>query len=171
MSQANPVTADHYRWLFDYSYWARDRVLSQVAKLDHEGYVAPQGLDYGSIRGTLVHLLARETIWLDRWQGRPDSSISEVDLPTFEALQERWTREEARMRAFLDQLTDSKLAEIVEYVSAAANKRYAIPLWPMMSHLVNHGTQHRSEVALALTQTGLSPGDLDLILYLNPLPR
>jgi len=74
------------------------------------------------------------------------------------------------MRAFLNKLTDSDLTETVSYVSAVTNKRYTVALWPMMSHVANHGTQHRSEVALALTQLGLSPGDLDLIVYLNPLP-
>lgn len=170
MSQANLVSVDYYRWLFAYSYWARDRVLAQVAKLDHDAYVATRVLDCGSIRGTLVHWLAREVIWLDRWQGKADSLIDESDLPTFDALMERWTREEARMRAFLSDLTDSQLSKTVGYESALTNNRYAIPLWHMMSHVVNHGTQHRSEVALALTQLGLSPGDLDLIVYLNPLP-
>ncbi len=74
------------------------------------------------------------------------------------------------MRAFLGDRTDSQLTETVEYVTAVANRRYAILLWHMMSHVVNHGTQHRSEVAPALTQLGLSPGDLDLIVYVNPLP-
>jgi uncharacterized damage-inducible protein DinB len=170
MSQANLVTVEYYRWLYDYSYWARDRVLVQVAKLDHDAYIASRALDYRSIRGTLVHWLAREAIWLDRWQGKADSLIGESDLPTFSTLMERWTREEARMRAFLNELTEPQLLPTISYVSALTNNRYTIPLWHMMSHVVNHGTQHRSEVALALTQLGLSPGDLDLIGYLNPLP-
>ena len=170
MTRVSPVTVDYYRWLFDYSCWARDRVLAQVARLDHDAYVALRSLDHGSIRGTLVHWLARDAIWLARWQGRPDELISEADLPTFEALQERWAREEAQMRAFHGQLTDAELVETVRYVSALTGNRYAIPLWHMMSHVANHGTQHRSEVALALTRLGLSPGDLDMVVYLNPLP-
>ena len=40
-----------------------------------------------------------------------------------------------------------------------------VPVWQMLLHLANHGTQHRSEAALLLTAIGHSPGDLDLIDY------
>jgi uncharacterized damage-inducible protein DinB len=143
-------------------------VLTRVAELDHDAYVAPRALDHGSIRGTLIHWLARDAIWLARCKRQPDAFIGESNVPTFADLQRRWALEEAQMRALLEQLTDSALSEPVRYVSAQNGKRYAIPLWHVMSHVVNHGTQHRSEIALALTQLGLSPGDLDLIVYLNP---
>jgi len=35
----------------------------------------------------------------------------------------------------------------------------------MLQHLANHGTQHRSEAALLLTQAGRSPGEIDLIFF------
>jgi uncharacterized damage-inducible protein DinB len=40
-------------------------------------------------------------------------------------------------------------------------------LWHLLVHVLNHGTQHRSEAALLLTSYGQSPGDLDLILFLR----
>jgi uncharacterized damage-inducible protein DinB len=36
-----------------------------------------------------------------------------------------------------------------------------------LAHVVNHGTQSRSEAAVLLTEYGQSPGDLDLILFLR----
>ncbi len=39
----------------------------------------------------------------------------------------------------------------------------------MMAHVVNHGTQHRSEAAAMLTGFGCSPGDLDMIYVFHEL--
>jgi uncharacterized damage-inducible protein DinB len=37
------------------------------------------------------------------------------------------------------------------------------PRWVILAHVVNHGTQQRSELALYLTERGHSPDQLDLI--------
>jgi len=44
-------------------------------------------------------------------------------------------------------------------------------LWQALSHVVNHGTQTRSEEAVILTSYGHSPTDLDFTVYLRQLPR
>ena len=68
-----------------------------------------------------------------------------------------WEVEFRAMDGFLAALSDGMLAYVHE----------GIAVWQMLTHLLNHGTQHRSEAALLLTQAGRSPGELDLIVYLE----
>jgi uncharacterized damage-inducible protein DinB len=44
-----------------------------------------------------------------------------------------------------------------------AGPDFAPPRWLILAHVVNHGTQHRSELARYFTECGHSPGDLDLV--------
>lgn len=157
---------EYFRQLFDYSYWARDRILAQAAKLSSDDYVRPNGLTYGSLRGIMLHSAWAEAVWLARWRGRPRvPQFSEGEFSTLEMLVQRWRREETMMRAFLTELSDQSLMGNVSYQSSRSGKRYTDPLWQLLAHVVNHATQHRSEAAEALTMLGHSPGDLDLLDY------
>jgi len=44
-------------------------------------------------------------------------------------------------------------------------------LWHCLWHVVNHGTQHRSEAAALLTRFNQSPGDLDFTVFMNETKR
>ena len=70
------------------------------------------------------------------------------------------------MRGFVASLTDDDLNRPVSYNTTKGLPMENI-LWHLMTHVVNHGTQHRSEAAMLLTGCGYSPGDLDLIVFLR----
>jgi uncharacterized damage-inducible protein DinB len=42
-------------------------------------------------------------------------------------------------------------------------------LWQAMLHVLNHGTQHRSEAAAMLTEFNHSPGDIDFMVFLREM--
>jgi uncharacterized damage-inducible protein DinB len=164
------MTPEYFRTVFDYNYWARDRLLAQVSHLSEEEYQRPNGFTYGSIRGILVHCLSGEWGWLSLWQDRiaPAALLSPDDIPTIAALISRWAVEEGKMRSFLEQVTPERLRARLDYAGTDGT-RWSRPLWQLMAHLVNHSTSHRSEAAEALTMIGHSPGDLDMIAYIREL--
>jgi uncharacterized damage-inducible protein DinB len=67
---------------------------------------------------------------------------------------------------FVTNVTDEQLQTRFKYVSTEGFPHERV-LWQSMLHLVNHGTQHKTEAAAILTGMGHSPGDIDLIVYLN----
>lgn len=70
------------------------------------------------------------------------------------------------MRSYLAGLTDDDLTSIIRY-SRTGGTRLETPLWQILLHVINHGTQTRSEAAVLLTQFGHSPGDLDYMIFLR----
>jgi uncharacterized damage-inducible protein DinB len=144
------------RYLFAYDRWATEKVLAQLEGIDAEVW---QGSDVVGDRGLgsiLVHMLGAHQRWRLAFEEIDESPEPEEEpLPSPDELVGRWKAELDAMDRFLGDVTAGFLADVNEGVTGAV----------MLLHPANHGTQHRSEAAVLLTQAGASPGDLDLIFF------
>jgi uncharacterized damage-inducible protein DinB len=161
------MLADAIRTFYAYGTWANARVLAAAARLSHPQLTATDGSGYGSIRDTLVHIAAAEWLYLERWRGRSPSVLWDpAAFPDVAAIGDRWTAVESETATFVAGLREDELETVVAYVNLQG-ETWAYPLWQQLLHQANHATQHRSEVAAALTRFGQSPGWLDFLVYFD----
>ena len=152
------MEADEIRSLFAYDRWATRRVLAVLDGLDSAVWSRSHDVGDRGLGGILVHHLGASQRWRIglQTQGADEGPEPELEpLPTIDELRERWHAEWVAVDAWLPTLTDG----LVQYVHEG------VPVWQMLVHVVNHGTQHRAEAAALLTAEGRSPGELDLINY------
>ncbi len=154
--------------LFEYNYWASRLILKAAAGLSTEQFVAPVRLSFGSLRGTLVHTYGAEHLWRLRCQEgiSPGVMPAEAGFPDLATLIQAWEQEEHAMRAYLASLSDDDLQRTIRYTNTRGVP-YETILWQILEHVVNHGTQFRSEAGVALTESGHSPGDVDFIFFIR----
>ena len=159
------MTVDGLLTMLDYTYWARDRILDTASQLSPEEFTRDAGLDHRSVRQALVHTAATETYIRGRATGtQPEATIDPDADYTVESLREAWGREETALRNLLASLTDEELDNSFDYEYAGKTYK-SEPVWQLIYQLTVHGTQHRSEVAMVLTQLGHSPGNIDFLTY------
>jgi uncharacterized damage-inducible protein DinB len=160
------MTLDPILALYEYNCWANARVLAAASRLTRDALFAPAVQSHGSLRGTLVHILAVEWMWRMRCQtgSSPPRYIPAERFLDLESIRVAWAEEEKSMRNFLGGLGDAQLARPVRYTSRQGEPREDA-LWEVLVHVVNHGTQHRAEAGLRLTELGSSPGDVDFLLF------
>ncbi len=156
-----------FKKLYQYHDWANLQVIEAAAQLDEASYRKDFGQAWGSVHGTLAHLLDAEQIWFARWQG--ESPQHRPEGAAFHTLADiraaRATLEKDRI-TFLDSLSDGDLTRIFEYKNTKGDP-FAHPLWWQLYHVVNHGTDHRGYLSVMLTELGHPPTSLDFIAYVR----
>jgi len=157
--------------LFDYLYWARDRVLDSAAELSADAFISTDTVTTRDLRATLVHELDVQWSWRERLRGADwaewgeDAELKAGDYPTVQAVADHWRRDETDMRAWLASLTDADLD------APPPRDEDTPPLWHFVMHLVSHGIQQFSEVAVLLTRAGHSPGDIGFLEFVGRRER
>ena len=141
--------------------WANDRILTTAAGLPDEELRRPAVLDHGSAFDTLRHLVDVDWSWREACIGNDVGQTYVWDhgfvLDDLAAIHAFSLEEDIRLRSYVESLDQAGLNE------ALADGDPREPRWLVVAHVVNHGTQHRSELARYLTERGHSPGELDLL--------
>lgn len=152
------MSIEEIRDLFAYDRWATERLFRALDGIDEATWSRAEVFDERGLGGILVHMLGAYQRWLhglleDGTEHRPERE----PLPSASEVRRRFEAEWPQMEALLGQVDDAWLRRDDEGI------RFD---W-MLRHLANHDTQHRAEAAALLTQAGHSPGDLDLIVWLE----
>lgn len=153
------------RQLFLYTLWADRLVRDAAREVRPEDLTREAGVSFGSLLGTLVHMLGSQRLWLSRFTGQaPPVLPTPQDLPSFLTLAVAWEETHAELESFLAALTEEQLAAEIAWTSTEGQP-HARPLWQPAFHMVNHATYHRGQVASLLRQLGYQPPRTDMIHF------
>ena len=168
---------DNYRFLASYNRWFNRRLCAAAAGLPQEERTRDRGAFFGSIAGTMNHLLWGDRLWLGRFaaQGVPFAALPAelLRLPPGAdhrtVLFEDWTAftaERDRLDAGIEAWTEEMPADFpqrtLHYTNTVGVAR-AHPAWQALTHFFNHQAHHRGQVTTLLMQAGVDPGVTDLI--------
>jgi uncharacterized damage-inducible protein DinB len=154
------------RELYDYHRWANRRLFDVAVGLgDAATRDMGQHWSVPTVKGMFAHLYGADELWLARWKGiAPRAMAGDADFASMADLRGRWDRLEAEQRAYVDALDEAALARPVTY-KAATGADFTAPLGPLLQHVVNHATHHRSELATMITLISGSPPDTGIVTY------
>ena len=164
------MLADAIRNTYGYDEWATARIFDAAEGLTPEQLDAPGPIPHGTIRQTLLHLLIVHKRFLSWWDGSLPAQqayrqmADPADYPDLASIRALWKQVAEQTNAFVSDLRDEDAARYLS-TTGPDGSAFGFPTWQMMQHVANHNTQHRSEVAVMLTEFGCSPGDIDLIFY------
>lgn len=160
---------EYIQFIYAYSNWANQRILDTCEKLSQEQFLAGQGSSTATpcIRDTLVHMMSAQQVWLARCNGvSPTRLLDPQEFGTLALLRQYWNQVEQDTQAYVNAVRDDVLRQTMAYTSTKGQP-FSNLRWQVLLHQVNHATQHRSEIAMLLTQLGHSPGDMDLLVYMR----
>jgi len=150
------VTVAQLRSLVAYNRWANTRLLQATAALRVEERERDLRASFGSLQGTLIHILWGERGWLHFWQtGDFVPWPTPGEYPDFEHLQSARAPHEDAYAAYLFDLTQTEL-DAQRILDANT-----YTLGELVQHSFNHSTFHRGQVTLMLRQLGHVPPSTD----------
>ena len=150
------MSTEHWVRFAHYNAWANERLYAAVAALPPDAFHADAGAFFGSLCGTLNHLLAADRIWMRRFTAEGDApdrldAILFDDLPR---LTEARVAEDHRIIRFAQSLAAADLLATIRYLRVSSPDAIEQPLGAALAHFFNHQTHHRGQAHALVTRFG-----------------
>ena len=154
------------RMMARYNQWQHEGLTEVADGLPEEALHEDRRAFFGSIMGTMSHLLWGDHIWMSRFDGGdpplvgiPESSKYETDWSRYK---ERRVETDLRILDWAENGDLGDLDGVMTWYSGAAGQEVSKPINLIYTHFFNHQTHHRGQIHKMLTEEGLKPRDTDL---------
>ena len=128
----------------------------------------PRGAFWGSLHGTLCHLLWGDQMWMSRFDKWPKPTIvqkqSAALIEGFDELKRARVEADEKISDWAGRVTQDWLAEDQVWFSSSVQKELHQPRSLLVTHFFNHQTHHRGQAHALITAVGEQTGDTDLFL-------
>ena len=146
------------------------RIYAAAQRLPEPERRLARGAFWGSIHGTLCHLLWGDRMWMSRFDDWPKPTVSQKDSATliddFGELARARIEADERISSWAERVSEEWLAQEQVWFSASINRELRQPRSLLVTHFFNHQAHHRGQAHAMITACGEKTGDTDLFLVI-----
>ena len=134
-----PMTINQFRQLAAYNRWANARLYAAALDLSNQAYRLHIGVLFGSLHGTLNHLLLTDRLWLRRLtsEGEHPNRLDAILYEDRAELTRARIAEDNRLIAVVERYDEAALASLHSYKTTSGMPQSQV-LSDILLHLFNH---------------------------------
>ena len=173
---------ENFELLANYNQWMNRKLYDVALELGYVALTKDEGAFFGSIRGTLNHILVGDILWLKRFADHPVQLISLEPLRTMEKPNSLSSLLHENIQAlnlarvsldkviiqFCKELNDELLSTELNFKDMQENA-YQAQFGKLIQHFFNHQTHHRGQITTLFSQRGIDIGSTDLLKCIREL--
>lgn len=167
---------EHVLRMAEYNQWMNEKVYTACKKLTPHQIIENRKAFFGSVLGTLNHLLVADIIWLKRISMALNSysaleAVAEIPMPAsldtilYADLNTLWSQRERLdwlFLSFTQAVTEEDLLQPINYKNMKGLEFNRKP-FNLLMHIFNHQTHHRGQITTLLSQFNVDAGTTDLL--------
>ncbi len=160
------ITPLYCQTMSRYNTWQNNGLRDVVGQTDAADLSKDRGAFFGSIIGTLNHLLWGDTVWMSRFDGGAGTDLLMAQSRNITPTPAIWASQriamDARITLWAQSICADDLYGDLKWFPVGQTEARSTPMGLCATHLFNHQTHHRGQVHAMLTAAGQNMPDTDL---------
>tara|TARA_R110002073_G_scaffold25036_4_gene83587 strand:+ start:1839 stop:2369 length:531 start_codon:yes stop_codon:yes gene_type:complete len=157
-----------------YNQWMNINLFDVLDGVNDRELNTDRGAFFGSILGTLNHILVADVIWLKRFiqhgnygaldelrSWRQPNELGDTLYQDIDGLKRARAQMDMMLIGLTNEMSETELSGAMGYhdMAGVAHRKH---IGHLLMHVFNHQTHHRGQVTTLLSQLGIDPGVTDL---------